>query len=101
MIKKYNKLVRDKIPKIIEENGQMCETEILSDERYLEMLELKLSEECTEYQIDKNTEALADILEVVYALNESAGKDRNILESICEKKFHDRGGFSKRIILET
>ena len=43
MIKKYNKLVRDKIPKIIEENGQMCETEILSDERYLEMLELKLS----------------------------------------------------------
>ena len=28
------------------------------------MLELKLSEECTEYQIDKNTEALADILEV-------------------------------------
>ena len=65
MIKKYNKLVRDKIPKIIEENGQMCETEILSDERYLEMLELKLSEECTEYQIDKNTEALADILEGV------------------------------------
>ena len=73
MIKKYNKLVRDKIPKIIEENGQMCETEILSDERYLEMLELKLSEECTEYQIDKNTEALADILDVVYAIAKARG----------------------------
>ena len=37
----YNKLVRDKIPEIIEASGKTCETEILSDEEYLQMLEKK------------------------------------------------------------
>ena len=31
---KYNKLVRDRIPEIIEASGKSCVTEILSDERY-------------------------------------------------------------------
>ena len=35
----YNKLVRDKIPQIIEEAGKQCETKILSDTEYLEMLD--------------------------------------------------------------
>ena len=46
----YNKLVRDKIPQIIEASGKTCETEVLSDERYLEMLDKKLNEELAEYQ---------------------------------------------------
>ena len=33
----YNKLVRDRVPKIIEESGKQCKTEVLSNERYLEM----------------------------------------------------------------
>ena len=33
--KKYNKLVRDRIPEIIKANGQSCVTEILSHEDYL------------------------------------------------------------------
>lgn len=41
----YNKLVRDKIPQIIEEAGKQCETKILSDTEYLEMLDKKLDEE--------------------------------------------------------
>ena len=44
----YNKLVRDKIPQIIEASGKTCETEVLSDERYLEMLDKKLNEELAE-----------------------------------------------------
>ena len=35
----YNKLVRDKIPEIIEASGKTCEVEILSDEEYLQMLD--------------------------------------------------------------
>ena len=35
----YNKLVRDKIPGIIEVPGKTCETEILSNEEYLMMLD--------------------------------------------------------------
>lgn len=32
---KYNKLVRDRIPEIIEADGKTCTCEILSDEDYL------------------------------------------------------------------
>lgn len=35
---KYHKLVRDRIPEIIEESGKTCLTEILSDEDYLKRL---------------------------------------------------------------
>ena len=43
MIKKYNKLVRDRIPEIIEASGNTCVTEILSYEDYLKMLDAKLT----------------------------------------------------------
>ena len=100
MIKKYNKLVRDKIPQIIEENGQMCETEILSDERYLEMLELKLSEECTEYQIDKDIEVLADILEVVYAIANAKGVTDDELDRIRLAKANKNGRYKDKIYIK-
>ena len=38
----YDKIVRDKIPEIIEGSGKQCEIEILSDEKYLEMIDKKL-----------------------------------------------------------
>ena len=43
MTKVYNKLVRDRIPEIIESDGKTCATEILSDDRYLQMLDAKLN----------------------------------------------------------
>ena len=49
----YDKLVRDKIPEIIEKSGKQCEIEILSDEKYLEMIDKKLDEELAEYYKDK------------------------------------------------
>ena len=69
----YNKLVRDKIPEIIEASGKTCETEILSDEEYLQMLDKKLDEELAEYHQEQNIEELADLLEVLYALVEAKG----------------------------
>lgn len=39
---KYNKLVRDRIPEIIEASGKTCSTEILPREDYLRMLDAKL-----------------------------------------------------------
>ena len=65
MIKKYNKLVRDRIPEIIESSGRSCVTEILSDEDYLKMLDAKLDEELAEYHADQNIEELADLMEVI------------------------------------
>lgn len=67
MVKKYNKLVRDRIPEILESSGSTCVTEILSDEDYLRMLDAKLDEELAEYHADQNIEELADLMEVIRA----------------------------------
>lgn len=50
------KLVRDKIPEIIKEDGKTPITRILDDEEYLDELDIKLSEEVQEYQADKSIE---------------------------------------------
>lgn len=95
----YNKLVRDRIPEVIEAGGGKAEIRILSDEEYALLLEAKLDEEVGEYHREKNAEELADILEVVYALAASIGCSREELLRIYQKKHETRGGFEKRVFL--
>ncbi len=97
----YNKLVRDRIPKIIENDNKTCEIEILSDERYLEMVDAKLDEELAEYHKDQNVEELADLLEVVYAAAEARGCSVEQLETIRVNKLKKRGGFKEKILLKS
>ena len=82
----YNKAIRDKIPEIIQKDGHSCNVKTLSDEKFLEHLEKKLSEEVAEYQNDKNPEELADILEVIYRIVQLKGMSREELEKIRIKK---------------
>ena len=95
----YNKLVRDKIPQIIEGKGGKACTRILAEDEYRTFLEAKLDEEVGEYHRDKTPEELADILEVVYALAATIGCSREQLMEIYQKKHDARGGFEKRIFL--
>ena len=95
----YNKLVRDNIPEIIEASGKTCETEILSDEEYLQMLDKKLDEELAEYHKDQNIEELADLLEVLYATAKARGYSIEELEQVRVEKKEARGGFDKKILL--
>jgi len=44
--------------------------------------------------------SIADILEVVYAIATFKNISKVQLEEIRKKKFEERGGFEKRIILE-
>lgn len=99
MIKKYNKLVRDRIPEIIEATGDQCKTKILADNEYLAMLDTKLNEEIAEYQQDKNLEELADVLEVIRAITVARGHSWEELEAIRVKKSQERGAFEKKIFL--
>ena len=100
MTKKYNKLVRDRIPEIIESSGRTCVTEILSDEDYLKMLDAKLDEELAEYHADQNIEELADLMEVIRACAVARGYSVEELEQIRAEKAAKRGGFEKRILLK-
>lgn len=97
-MKTHNKLVRDRIPEIIENGGNVANTRILSQEELLLHLEQKLDEEVGEYHRDKNLEELADILEVVYALAERISS-RDDLMDIYRKKHMIRGGFQQGIYL--
>ena len=99
-VKIYNKLVRDKIPEIIEADGKTCKTEILSDEEYLKMLDAKLDEELAEYHKDQNIEELADLLEVIHAAALARGYTLEELEQVRAEKATKCGGFEKRIMLK-
>lgn len=86
----FNKLVRDKIPNIIKQNGETPTIEILNDIEYKKELEKKLYEEYNEV-INSNgidrLEELADMLEVIRALAKLENKDLNdIILTANEKK---------------
>ena len=98
-IKTYNKLVRDRIPEIIEEQGKRCIVERLGDFEFLVALDKKLDEELAEYHKDQSVEELADMLEVIYAAALARGYTREDLERIREEKVQRRGGFDKKLLL--
>lgn len=95
----YNKLVRDKIPQIIREQGKQCATETMDLPHYMDALDQKLLEEVAEYHADHSPEELADILEVVYAAAMAQGITAQELEAIRAAKAQKRGGFAQRIFL--
>lgn len=101
MEKIYNKLVRDKIPEIIQKDGKTCSTEILDNEKYIEMLDGKLFEEMLEYHQDKSIEELADITEVIFAIVKAKGLSLEEFEKIRNQKADERGGFDKKILLKS
>ncbi|WP_192603158.1 nucleoside triphosphate pyrophosphohydrolase [Bacillus sp. OAE603] len=102
-MKRYNKLVRDKIPLIIENTGNTFETEILGQKEYEEKLNEKLKEELDEFYSATPEEVIgeiADIIEVLYALAESKGITVEEIENVRLQKKEDRGGFNQRILLK-
>jgi predicted house-cleaning noncanonical NTP pyrophosphatase (MazG superfamily) len=99
-LKKYNKLVRDNIPEIIEKDGRKAVYHELSEHEFIVQLDKKLNEEVKEYQQDKSLEEMADILEVLYALCKARGCTIEELEAKRMEKLKKRGGFIKKIYLE-
>ena len=97
---KYDKLVRDKMPAIIQAEGRIAQIHIADDREYHARLRAKLEEEVAEFLRDENVEELADILEVLHALAKQVGMDKGEMEIVRERKFRERGGFEKRIVLD-
>lgn len=99
-MKVYDKLVRDRIPEIIESSGNKCEIEVVSDEIALEYLYKKLNEEVSELLEDKNLDEIADVMEVLFAIGSKYGySEEDILNRRNEKR-DSRGGFEDNLILK-
>ena len=98
-IKKYNKLVRDRIPEIIQASGKSCKTEILTHDAYIQKLDEKLNEELAEYQKSKSLEELADLLEVMGAVVRARGYTWEELTQLRKAKRAERGAFDQKINL--
>ncbi|GAB1809268.1 nucleoside triphosphate pyrophosphohydrolase [Priestia megaterium] len=99
----YNKLVRDKIPTIIEQSGKTFKSRVLQREEYQNEPIKKAKEELREY-IEAPThqdaiEELADLLEVMHALAAVHGTRPEQLEKVREEKAKERGKFDDRIYL--
>ncbi len=103
MNRTYNKLVRDRIPEIIEKNGEKAIIKTLDDNEYRASLFEKAKEELWEVEtaesIDETRAELADLLEVVRALSEYNGFSLSQIIEEADKKAKERGCFSHRIFL--
>lgn len=96
---KYNKLIRDRIPEIIEASGKKAVVEKVEGKELLDLLNKKLFEELKEYEESGEVEELADLVEVVQAILDY--KDISIEEfnKLREKKNISRGAFKEGLLL--
>lgn len=98
--KEYDKLVRDKIPKIIESEGRKpYYHKIEDDKKFLNYLDKKLLEESEEFSTTHDIQELADILEVINAILKLKQHSFEELEKLRLSKLQMRGGFNSRYIL--
>lgn len=96
----YGKLVRDRIPELIEAQGKIPVIRILRhDDEYRECLQQKLREEVDEYIASGEIEELADVFEVILALLDIEGRTIAELEQARIRKRRERGGFDGRLYL--
>lgn len=94
------KLVRDKIPEIIKNEGLKPVISIANEEEYFEELKNKLLEEVNEFLEDDNIEELADIQEVLYAIYDFKGISKDEIEKVRFGKELKKGKFKDKIILK-
>ncbi len=96
----YNKLIRDRIPEIIEKSGKEAVVEKAEGDHLLDLLNLKLDEELAEYKESGNIEELADLVEVIYGILECKGILIDNFETIRKDKVAKRGAFKEGLVLK-
>jgi predicted house-cleaning noncanonical NTP pyrophosphatase (MazG superfamily) len=100
-MKIYNKLVRDKIPQIIEADGKSFKTRVLDDKEHFAELVKKLKEEIAEFETEPSVEELADLKELIIAIREAMGIHAGQLEDVRRQKAATNGRFKNKIFLES
>jgi predicted house-cleaning noncanonical NTP pyrophosphatase (MazG superfamily) len=103
-MKRYGKLVRDRIPEIIERAGKSATWRELSTDEFRLALRAKVLEEAKEL-VDAADDALlselADLSEVIETILFAYNLSRGELEMIRQRKNAERGAFTRRLFLES
>ena len=99
----YGKLIRDRIPEILEAEGLRYEVARLDDEAFPAALLAKLLEEAGEaasaVDADGLARELADLYEVIDAVLEANGLDGDAVRALQARRRGERGGFERRLEL--
>jgi predicted house-cleaning noncanonical NTP pyrophosphatase (MazG superfamily) len=94
------KLIRDKIPELVEERGEDISVHLADEEEFVQALREKLVEEVGEFLQNPSPEEMADILEVMDAMCVLYDIDPVEVQDVKDYKFIERGGFEKKLILD-
>ncbi len=102
MKKVYNKLVRDKIPQICENDGEVPEFYVCSQSKFKNELKKKLVEEAKELQkapwADIEDE-ISDVYEILLNIAKAFRLKWSEIEKYRKEKNRKRGSFDKRYFL--
>ena len=96
----HHKLVRDRIPEIIEETGKTHQTTIIGGEDLRGAALKKLQEEVMEFVENPCAEEAADIMEILHFILEREGiTDSQVMTAATVNRIK-RGGFNMGYFLE-
>ena len=96
----YPKLVRDKIPELIKNEGKTLVMRHADDDEYWDCLQEKLVEEVDEFLQNSSLEEIADILEVIDAIKEYKNFNEQEVQRVKEEKAQHKGRFTQRIVID-
>lgn len=103
MRRTYDKLIRDRIPELMDADGVRYQVDVLDDAAFRAALLEKLVEEAGEVGAaegrSERVKELADVLEVVEALLEVEGVGWDEVRGVQEERRASRGGFQRRLRL--
>lgn len=97
---KYNKIVRDKIPEVIQSSKKSCDVSYVTDKEAVAFLSKKIVEEAKEFEEAESKEELADLYEVLDAIMEKKGWRKSEIDRVRADKKKKKGAFKNNIILK-
>lgn len=98
----HRKLIRDKIPEVIEANNGKYELRVMEEDEFRKELKKKLIEEVKEVIEAEKSELgkeLADILELIKSIGESENISFKLIEEKQKQRREERGSFKKKLFL--
>ncbi len=103
MRRTYEKLIRDRIPELMDADGVRYEVAVLDDHAFRAALLAKLEEEAAEARAaagrEERVKELADVLEVLEAVLAAEGIEWDEVRTAQQARREARGGFERRLWL--